>query len=140
MPMAVSVRALRRWLIFVALLRLVSGSDLQRAVVLRLQRSASDLPGDFAKQCISDSLRTNAFRPTYSINSPQKVSILVIVSCPALLAQPSKQARLHAVTRLYGRTFATWTSVTCALSLACAANPRVAGVYGELARHRSIAG
>ncbi|KAK9835118.1 hypothetical protein WJX84_007845 [Apatococcus fuscideae] len=34
------------------------------------------------------------------------------------------------VTRLYGRTFATWTSVTCALSLTCAYNPRVAGVYG----------
>lgn len=34
------------------------------------------------------------------------------------------------VTDLYGRTFAVWTAVTCALCLACARDPRVAPVYG----------
>ncbi|KAK9863446.1 hypothetical protein WJX84_003193 [Apatococcus fuscideae] len=78
--MSASVSALRRWLIFVALLRLLS-------VYI----------GFFAYE----RFQTNLFDK-----------------------QPSE------VTRLYGRTFATWTSVTCVLSLTCAANPRVAGVYG----------
>ncbi len=37
----------------------------------------------------------------------------------------------HAVTELYGRTFATWTLTTCALCLICAKNPRVPAIYGE---------
>lgn len=36
----------------------------------------------------------------------------------------------HTVNDLYGRTFAVWTAVTCALCLACARDPRVAPVYG----------
>lgn len=34
------------------------------------------------------------------------------------------------VTELHGRVFAVWTLLTCALSLICAKNPRVAAIYG----------
>jgi len=34
------------------------------------------------------------------------------------------------VTPLYGRTFGTWTLLTCALCLICARNPRVPAIYG----------
>ncbi|EIE24062.1 hypothetical protein COCSUDRAFT_14819, partial [Coccomyxa subellipsoidea C-169] len=38
--------------------------------------------------------------------------------------------RPELVNELYGRTFATWTTVTCALCLICAKNPRVPAIYG----------
>ncbi|KAK9818265.1 hypothetical protein WJX72_009742 [[Myrmecia] bisecta] len=75
-----SVTALRRWLVFVALLRLLS-------VYL----------GFFQPK----RLATNLFD-----KAPEQV------------------------TDLYGRTFATWTTVTCALCLLCARNPRVPAIYG----------
>jgi hypothetical protein len=39
---------------------------------------------------------------------------------------------LFAVNDLYGRLFATWTTLTCGLCLICARNPTNAAIYGKV--------
>jgi hypothetical protein len=53
------------------------------------------------------------------------------------MSENQRSFTVYAVNDLYGRLFATWTTLTCGLCLICARNPTNAAIYGEALVHYS---
>ena len=139
-----SVTALRRWLVFVALLRLLSGrgeeeggggggeDGMGRRARAGARPNAAPAapppPPVYLGYFLPARLQTNLFdlKPELGERTTEGGGV-ARGRAAAFLPTPSSPP--PPVNDLYGRTFAVWTAVTCTLCLTCARDPRARGVY-----------
>lgn len=142
-----SVKALRRWLVIVALLRLLAGMESVCLGTCDVNRDAQYSAYDIVATCTDmlsavflgyfdhTKFKTNLFDDApqegglsdcYAVLDPFMHAIMNCCYTQLLLV-------LHvAVTELCGRVFGIWTLLTCALCCICARNPCVPSIYGRL--------
>ena len=144
-----SVKALRRWLVIVALLRLLAGMESVCPATSDVNRDAHFSAYDIVATC-TDMLSAvflgyfdhTKFKTNLFDDAPQEGGLS---DCYAVVGPV--HARYYAlllllvlyvaVTELCGRVFGIWTLLTCALCCICARNPCVPSIYGRL-QHTNI--
>jgi hypothetical protein len=121
-----SVTALRRWLVFVALLRLLSGASWSSWQGTK-RGNANSRERDQIKKG-----ETTIAHLLFSFGlelPPQRKTVYLGFFLPQKLQSNLFDRAPHLVNDLTGRLFAVWTLTTCALCLVCARDPRVRPVY-----------